>query len=49
MKNNKDEIEKINENFFNSRFDYINKIKQEDLISQIHNYINEKKITDYFL
>ena len=48
-KNNKDEIEKINEKFFNSRFDYINKIKQEDLISQIHNYINEKKITDYFL
>ena len=48
-KNNKDEIEKINEDFFNSRFDYINKIKQEDLILQIHNYINEKKITDYFL
>jgi hypothetical protein len=45
----KKKIEKINEDFYNSRFDYINKIKSEDLISQIHNYINEKKITDYFL
>ena len=42
-------IEKINNDFFNLRFDYINKIKQDDLISQIHHYINEKKITDYFL
>ena len=48
-KENKDEIEKINEDFYNSRFDYINKIKSEDLISQIQNYINDKKITDYFL
>lgn len=40
---------KLKEKYFEEKFNFINKIKNEDLISQINNFINERKITDYFL